>query len=137
MPEVSAFAVAPAQPLDGSEHLLVSQSGNFRQTTTAAVSGGGTPTAINGDISIGPENAASFQGQTLVFSTAATVTLKVGLPANFGFAVRPPGAGNASIASDGTTTLNGAGATITRTLANNILFGVSAIGVNAYAVTGS
>jgi hypothetical protein len=103
----------------------------------AAVAAGGEPIAIGGAISIGPENANIFQGRTLVFSTAATVTLKVGLPANFGFAVRPPSSGNASIASDGVVTLNGATTTLTRTVASNTLFGVSAIGVNAYAVTGS
>ena len=84
---------------------------------------------------------ASDHGATLVFSGAYTITIQpasvVAYPHGFGFAVRPPDSGNASIAIVSPGTLNGAGATVTRALAGNILCAVAQIGPDAYAVTGS
>lgn len=98
---------------------------------------GGGVVSISGDVTITSGNAATYNGMTLVFAAAHTVTLDVGLPSNFGFAAQPPVSGNASIASDGTVLLNGATTTITRALSGNVLFGVAAVGTNSYAVTGS
>lgn len=100
------------------------------------VANAGSAIAVTGDITISSANAATYNGMTLVFDAAHTVTLDVGLPSNFGFAAQPPASGNASIASDGTVFLNGATTTITRA-ASNILFGVAAVGTDTYAVTGS
>lgn len=84
---------------------------------------------------------ASDHGATLVFSGAYTITIRpasvVAYPHGFGFAARPPDSGNASIAVVSPATLNGAGTTVTRALAGNILFAVAQIGTDAYAVTGS
>lgn len=98
---------------------------------------GDAPITIGANTTIDSKNASNFNGRTLVFSGAFTLTISAGLPTGFGIACVPPAAGNASIASDGTATLNGAGATLTRAAASNVAFSVIASGTNAYAVTGA
>ncbi len=103
------------------------------------VSGGGS-VSVSGDVTINSANANTYNGMTLIFSAAATVTLAAGLPENFGFVVRPPASGNASIASantGGLPTLDGATATLTRALAGNKLFAVVWIAADTYTVTGT
>lgn len=103
----------------------------------AASSGGGEIVHIDHSQTINAANADMFNGKMLVFDAAYSLTLAVGLPANFGFAVYPPASGNASIVSDGTVKFNGATTTLTRAASANTLFGVAAIGNDGYAVTGS
>ena len=95
------------------------------------------PIAISATLTINQANANAYNGKTLQFASAQTVTLAVGLPLNFGFTGIPPASGNASIASDGTVTLNGATTTLTRAAAGNPQFFVSPAGVNAFGVSGS
>lgn len=95
------------------------------------------PIIISGALTINQSNANAYNGKTLQWSTAATVTLAVGLPAGFSFIGIPPASGNASIASDGTVTLNGATSTLTRAASGNPQFFVSDAGADAYAVSGS
>ena len=92
---------------------------------------------IAADVTITADNAATYNGHTLVWSAAATVTLSNGLPLGFGFAGRPPASGNASVAVTGGPTMDGATSTITRTLAANKLFAVQGIANNTYVSTGA
>lgn len=63
---------------------------------------------------IDANNAPVFNGKTLRFEAAYTLTLAAGLPPGFNFAYVPPASGNASFASDGTVLFNGATTTITK-----------------------
>lgn len=94
------------------------------------------PVAITAALTITPANAAQYDGKTLVFASALTITLSAGLPSSFGFAAQPPASGNASIAAGAGVTLNGAGTTLTRAAAN-IAFSVVGAGLNTYLVTGT
>lgn len=95
------------------------------------------PVIVGADVTISKTNAETYNGKTLNFSTAATLTLTTGLPPGFGFAVIPPAAGNASIAVSGAVTINGAGVTLTRDAAGNIIFAVVQSGPNAYVGSGA
>jgi hypothetical protein len=53
-------------------------------------------------------------GKTLIFTGAFTLTIGVGLKVGFGFAAKPPGSGNATIAFSGGATGNGGATSITR-----------------------
>jgi len=92
---------------------------------------------ITANVTVNAANAAAYNGQTLVWSGAWTVTLSAGLPPGFGFAGRPPASGNASVAVAGGVTIDGAGTTITRALASNKLFAVQGIGTDTYTATGA
>ena len=125
--------------IPGGSTFFAEAVGADATSTGSPVSGGGNVT-ISGDVTITASNAATYNGQTLIWSTAATVTLSAGLPDGFGFAGRPPASGNASIASantGGLPTLDGATTTVTRALASNKLFAVTDIGADAYTVSGS
>lgn len=81
---------------------------------------------------------ASDNGRTLECTATITLTVPVGLPANFGCQIITNG--TTSVASDGTALLNGATATLTRaaaTAANTVISIVAkASASNSYAVTG-
>lgn len=78
----------------------------------------------NVTISVANANAATYNGKVLEFTGAFTVTLGVGLPTDFGFGAIPPSSGLATIASDGTTTLNGSITSVTRSPGSYTLFAV-------------
>jgi hypothetical protein len=101
--------------------------------------GGGGTAALSASLTITPANAAQYNGQTFEMTTAVTITLAVGLPSGFGFAVIPPATGNATIASDGTVLLNGATTALTRTAASNAAFAViqRVSSANSYVVSGA
>lgn len=61
----------------------------------------------------------SDNGKKFVCTMALTITLPVTVYLPDGVFAVPPAAGNLSIASDGTSTLNAATSTLTRTAANN------------------
>ena len=72
-------------------------------------------------------------------TTALTVTAPIGISLPDGVIVDPPASGSLTVASDGTSTLNGATSSITRTAANNPA-GVaikSRITANDFGVSGS
>jgi len=97
------------------------------------------PVLVSANVTITSRNEDEYDGKTLEFSGAYTVTLSAGLSVGFGFAVIPPASGNASIASDGTVQLNGATTTLTRAAASNAAVAViqRASSINSYVVTGS
>lgn len=97
----------------------------------------GGPLNITASATVTPGNQALFNGRTLVFSSALTITLSPGLLPGFGFACYPPSSGSASIASSGGVLLNGAGTTLTRTRASNTMFAVVNVAQNSFAVTGT
>jgi hypothetical protein len=76
-------------------------------------------------ISVANANAATYNGKVLEFTGAFSVTLGAGLPGNFGFGYIPPATGNASFISDGTTLLNGATTTLTRSAAQVVMGAVT------------
>lgn len=80
---------------------------------------------IGANVTITTANQATYNGKTLEFGGAYTVTISQGLVNDFGFAGISPPTGNASIASDGTTTLNGATTTLTRAYATQAMFTVT------------
>lgn len=100
----------------------------------------GAPVAIGASVTIDAQNAKTYDGKTLVWSGAFTVTLAAGIPAAFGFTGVPPASGNASIASDGTVTLmdtvTTSTTTRTRARADNTFFAVLNIASNSYGVSG-
>ncbi len=80
---------------------------------------------------------AEDDGQILECTTSGlTLTVPIGLGANFGCAVIPNG--TTSIATSGGALVNGAGTTITRAAASNAMFAlVSRVSAtNSYVVTG-
>jgi len=126
---VLASASTPGGPLD-----TLTAGGQ----SLGSVSGGSI--SVAGNLTINAANAATYNGKTLIWSAAYTVTLAADLPTDFGFSGRPPASGNASIASantGGLPTLDGATTTVTRALAGNKLFAVVWVASNAYTVTGS
>jgi hypothetical protein len=96
----------------------------------------GAPVPIAGPTTITPSSVGTYYGQTLVWLSAQTLTMINGLPNGFRCRCQPPPSGNASIASDGVTLLNGATSTVTRALALNVLFEIVQIGLDSYAVDG-
>lgn len=95
----------------------------------------GPPISITGNVTITAANASDYHGRTIYFTTAATITITDGLGISFAFV--PPASGNASIAATGVT-LNGAGTTLTRAAASNVMCAVTPTsGLNAYSVTGA
>lgn len=102
---------------------------------TGGVAPNGDTVQISGNVTISPANAnaATYNGKTLEFTGAFTVTLGVGLPNDFGFNAIPPASGNASIASDGTTTINGTTSTIARGFATYTMFFVQQRNTNRNA----
>lgn len=80
---------------------------------------------ITGNVTITTGNQATYNGKTLEFTGAYSVTVNSGLANDFGFAGIPPSSGNASIVSDGTTTFNGATTTQTRAYATQAMFTVT------------
>lgn len=98
------------------------------------------PILIGADITITARSANQFDGATLEFAGAYTVTLGLGLPAGFGFAAIPPASGDATIASGhASVLLNGATTSLTRAAASNAAFSVMqrASDANSYVVTGA
>lgn len=93
---------------------------------------------ITGALTINQANAAGYNGRTLVFASAQTVSLGANLPIGFGFTIIPPASGNASIAivANSGVTLNGAGTTVTRAVANIAAF-VIQNAPNSFVITGS
>ena len=101
--------------------------------------GGMTIITINANTTITFDNCAPYNQQnvTVVFGGAYTLTVNAGASLS-GFAFRPPAAGNATFASDGTVLLNAATTSLTRALsASQQLLAFSPIGQDSYAVTGS
>jgi len=96
-----------------------------------------SPITIAAATTITPVNAGAYYDQTLVWSGAQTLTINSGLPNGWRCRCRPPASGNASIASDGTVLLNTATTTVTRSLSSNIMFSITQIAADSYAVTGS
>lgn len=117
--------------------------GQFDPATMARLANSGvvpsTTAQISANTTITALNASTYDGQTLEFTGAFTLTISAGLNNNFGCAIIPPASGNASIASDGTATLNGATTTLTRAAAGNAMVAITqrASNRNAYVVTGS
>lgn len=104
----------------------------------AVVAAAGEPVSIAASLTISNRNADLYNGRTLVFSAAFTVTLDPTLPSGFGFTAIPPASGSASIAAGSGVTLNGAASTITRD-ATNAAFAVitsSATDARVFVVTG-
>lgn len=98
------------------------------------------PILIDRDTIINTTNVNDYDGATLEFTGAFTVTIGLVNSLGFGFAVIPPAAGNATIASGhASVLLNGATTSITRAAASNAAFSViqRASDQNSYVVTGS
>ena len=112
-------------------------SGLVNDYGTIPLLGAGSVVPISANITITSANASTYNGATLVWSAAYTVTLSAGLPSSFGFTGRPPASGNASVAVTGGPTIDGATTTITRTLASNKLFAIVGVGSDTYAATGT
>lgn len=121
--------------LDRDDNLLIKGKKltlNHMGTTPGTIAGGATT-------QVGTSRAltADDNGQTLECTATVTLTVPVGLEANFGCAVIPNG--TTSIASSGGALLNGATSTLTRAAANNPLVAIvaRASAVDSYVVTGS
>lgn len=97
------------------------------------------PIPVTVDFTIDVTNAARFNGRTLVWAAAQTITLAKGLPAGFGFAGVCPASGNASIASgDAAVTMNGATTTLTRAASANATgFVIFQTAADTYLMTGA
>lgn len=104
----------------------------------SAIGAAGRTVLISGAVTITADSAPTYNGKTLEWTTAAVVTLSEGLPDSFGFAGIPPASGNASIAAADDVLINGAGATLTRAAAGNVMFAVvaRASAADSYVVTG-
>ena len=101
------------------------------QSAANAKAPAGNTVQITANVTINAANATTYNGQILEFTGAYTVTIDAGCPANFGFAGIPPATGVASIASDGTTLLNGATTTITISAASYVMFAIAQRNTNA------
>lgn len=90
---------------------------NSAQPTAAGLqpSPGPASSVLSADYTL----TAADNGRAFQCSTALTVTLPSTVYLPDGVVIDAPTSGNLSIASDGTTTLNGATTTLTRTAANN------------------
>jgi hypothetical protein len=83
----------------------------------AATIPGGLTVSIGANTTITTANQTTYNGNVLEFTGNYTVTINLGLAAGFGFSYIPFSSGNSTIASDGTTTLNGATTSQVRTAA--------------------
>lgn len=117
---------------------LAGPTGTNDLTTTeiasakALLSGDRTPVASSRDIT------ADDNGKFLTPTGTLTLTIPAGLSPMPSFTVDCPASGTVSIARSTTATLNGAGATLTRTRANNpVGFVVLAHESDAYGVSGA
>jgi len=106
-------------------------------TSSIGISGGVAPNGdtvqITGNVTITTGNQATYNGKLLEWTGAYTVTISAGLATSFGFAGIPPSSGNATIASDGTITLNGSTTSLTRAAASYTMFAVAQRSTNANA----
>ena len=132
----SALSAEQSKVLKG----LIDANTNNITDNTNAISGKADTVkvvVINANVTITPANQSTYNGNLLEFSGAFTVTISGGLANDFGFAAIPPATGNATIASDGTASLNGATTSITRAASTTPMFGVQqrASNRNSYVVS--
>lgn len=96
------------------------------------------PVLISTDVTINSGNQATYSGKTLEFTGAYTITLAVGISSSFNFVAIPPATGVATIASDGTSLINGSTIDVVRDFDTSPIFAVlpRASAANSYVVSG-
>ena len=98
-----------------------------------------SPVLVSQAIVITPANQHVYNGATLEFTAAATLTLSAGLRDGFALSCIPPVSGNVTVASAGGTLLNGGTGSLTRAAAQNAVFAIlkRASVTDSYLVTGA